>query len=243
MKLLPGDLLADLEQIDRDDLGVVEEVRERLLTADELALLLQALPDAPLEPLTRIGLQLILLTGLRTQEVRTLRWADVDTEAKVLRIRVENQKLTLKAARKAKPYAQPLSPVALALLENAKTFSGKSEWVFPSVGKKSPCYTEKAFRRALSRTVEENAKLSKLETFAPHDFRTALATWASPLFGPILADQLLGHSLKSTMRSSVAHRYNLDDFVEPKRKALDAWAEHLERLASGKTAKLVALAR
>jgi integrase len=80
--------------------------------------------------------------------------------------------------------------------------------------------------------------------FTCHDFRRTIATWLGSVgVAPHIVQTVLGHSLNALMRSGVADVYNRSDYLEEKRRALDAWSEHLTQLASGKVASVVALHR
>ena len=122
-----------------------ERKRERLLTAEELARLGDALRRAeteglPIEPerwkkgatgphktlppeapSALRAVRLILLTGARRGEILNLRWREVDFEAGVLRL--EDSKTGAKVV--------PLGAPALAVLEAARREREFNEWVFP----------------------------------------------------------------------------------------------------------------
>src|SRR5262249_15110812 len=90
--------------VERND----EHKRERYLTPDEMARLGEALTKCPdKQGATIIGL--LLLTGARSGEVRSIRWADLDLRAGVWTKPATNTK-------QRKPHRIPLSEPALALL-------------------------------------------------------------------------------------------------------------------------------
>jgi integrase len=63
-----------------------EEKRERYLNADELARLGKVLNNANDEPEAANCIRLLLLTGCRLSEIQTLKWANVDYDAGMLRL-------------------------------------------------------------------------------------------------------------------------------------------------------------
>jgi integrase len=226
--------------LDGRDIGAVSNKSKRWLNAEELSLLLPAIDVAAVEEPTRLGLLLLLATGLRQAELVTLRWDDVDLAGdKVVRIRPVNQKLGLAAARTADVYVQPLSPLALTLFARLQTLTGTEVHCFAS---RSEHLTDKALNRALARLVKDDAKLSKLPHFSAHAFRKSLRTWCSQVgLPPHVGELLLGHSLNALLRSGVSDTYDRHDYVDEKRRALDGWGDHLERLANGKPARVVAI--
>jgi integrase len=72
-------------------------------------------------------LLLLLFTGLRRNEAATLKWSDIDFDAKVLTIRAE-------IAKNHHEHRLPLTDFLLALLAQRKANAGDSEFVFPGRG-------------------------------------------------------------------------------------------------------------
>jgi integrase len=102
-----------------------ELARKRYMDADELAGLVKALAKYPNKKFVNI-IRLLLLTGARRGEVRSMRWADID---------LENGTWT-KPARTTKTkidHTVPLSAPARQLLAEIRaTQREPSQWVFPS---------------------------------------------------------------------------------------------------------------
>lgn len=78
-----------------------------------------------LSPVQRDYALLVLFTGLRRTSASTLRWADVDLDAKTLRI-------PRPKGGGARAFTLPLSDYLIDLLKARKMAAGKSPWVFPS---------------------------------------------------------------------------------------------------------------
>ena len=75
-------------------------------------------------------------------------------------------------------------------------------------------------------------KRSGVSGWVLHDFRRAGASTLARLgFSPIVADKLLAH--QPSALSSVARVYQQHDFNAEKAAALEAWAAHVLRCASG----------
>jgi integrase len=69
-------------------------------------------------------LMILTLTGLRRNELATLRWADVDLDARTLTVRAE-------LAKNHREHVLPLSEFLLLLFKQRKAESAGSEFVFP----------------------------------------------------------------------------------------------------------------
>ncbi len=224
--------------LDDRDIGVVKNQRKRWLTAEELSVFLPAIDVAALEKVTRLALKLLLCTALRTNELITLRWVDVDLGEKVLRVRPENLTLNLDARRKADVYTQPLSALAVSYFTRLQELTGERDYCFAS---RSERLDDKALGHAVRRMGEANKTLAEWPKFTPHDIRGSVATWISETLGDELgAQRVLGHSLSRLTGSSVAGAYDLSKGVEHKRGLLDSWGLHLQQLAAGKSAPVVA---
>src|SRR5262249_1178752 len=104
-----------------------EDRRERYLTSDEMSRLGEALTKcADRQGATIIGL--LFLTGSRSNEIRSMRWADVNLKAGIWTKPAMNTK-------QRKPHRIPLSAPALALLSALRSEADKgATYVFPSNG-------------------------------------------------------------------------------------------------------------
>jgi integrase len=78
---------------------------------------------------TRLALQFIALTFVRTSELRKALWSQVDWEEKLWTPAVEVMKMR-------RPHIVPLSQQALAVLEELRELTGESMYLFPGEGRK-----------------------------------------------------------------------------------------------------------
>ena len=199
-----------------------EKTRERVLTDDEIRAFWMRLDETDIDPLTKLALRLILVTGQRPNEVVGMAKAEVYDDT-----------WTIPASRSktGKVHTVPLSQLALELLAEAGTLSGDLEFYFPSP-RNNPNDTETLRRATLSRAIKRH--LTELlpeesEAFTPHDLRRSFRTGLEKIgINPLVSERVLGHSLQG-----IAAVYNRHDYVAEKRQALDQWAAHLQRVIYG----------
>ena len=216
-------------------LGVVNNIRSRALDVDEegnaqvrlteIPALWKALDAAPrLSAQIRCAIKLLLLTGVRSGELRLARWEHVDFDNALWRIPAINTKT-------GTAWSVPLSDMALALLRELETESEGGDWVLQSVPwsvEHNAPITDKALARALKRLFElkdgKGKPLLAIEPFVPHDLRRTLRTHLSRLgVAPHIAEKCLNHSLGRIERTYDRHTYQ-----DEHREALQRWADAID---------------
>lgn len=157
---------------------------------------------------TKLALEFLVLTAARSGEVRDARWSEIDLTAQVWEIPAERMKMK-------RPHRVPLSPRAVAILEQAKALDDGSGLVFP--GTKTG--------RALSDMTL--SKLVKELGFAAdvHGFRTSFRTWAQERtsYPREVAEAALAH----LTGDAVERAYARSDVFDKRRKMMVAWAAYL----------------
>lgn len=208
--------------LEGDNLGVVKNVRNRALSADEIQAFMLALDQhTRLSVQTRIALKILLLTAVRTGELLKAKWKNVDLEAKTWTIPVSDQKLTKKAEQKARPFVVPLSDQAVTLFEEARRAAGRSPYVMASHSK-----TGRIDDKALGHVMRAMFRQGRLEmdTFTPHDLRRTCRTHLSKLrVPPHVAERCLNHSL-----GAIQDVYDTHDYLDERREAMQRWADQVD---------------
>jgi integrase len=173
-----------------------EDRRERFLTSEELDRLGKALLQCPDQQGANI-IRLLLLTGSRSGEVRSMRWADLDLKAGVW------TKPSAHTKQKT-PHRVPLSAPALDLLVQIHRDAAKDAlYVFPSARAAGE------YRAELKKTWSSVCKAAKIKGFRVHDLRHSYASiLASSGHSLPVIGRLLGHTQAQT-----THRYShlMDD--------------------------------
>lgn len=219
----PADVLV------KKDLGVVDNIRERYLTAEEIPALWKTLDryERLSEP-TRIGLRILLLTGVRTNELLKARWAHIDLDKGEWFIPEQNSKTVA--------WTVPVVPQVRALFDALKEIADdfKSPWVMPGRTPDRPI-TDKVMARSLRRLFElkdkDGAPPLTIEPCCPHDFRRTLRSHLDD-FGipPHVSEKCLNHSL-----GRIEKTYNRNTLLSQRREALQRWADYVDLLVTERT--------
>jgi integrase len=212
--------------------------RDRVLSDEELALALRAADQLgwPFGPLY----QLLFATGQRREEVAGLDWNELDRANAVWTLPRERSK-------NGEANVIPLNRHALAVLDRLTRQEGEDrpEWprrgmIFTTTGKTTVSGYSHAKPRLdalMSKLAADDAKEAgrplQVVTVAPwrlHDARRTLATGLQRLGVRFeVTEAVLNHTAGAS-RSGVAAVYQRHGWGPEKRQALDAWADHCDRV-------------
>lgn len=166
-----------------------------------------------------LALRMLILCASRSGEVRGATWGEVDLERAVWTIPAERMK-TRKAHR------VPLSPQALAVLEEAKAIR-RGDYIFPNG--KGVALSD----MALTKTLRDMG----LDCTA-HGFRSSFRDWAAEqtsMPGEI-AEAALAHAVSSAVEAA----YKRTDFFDRRRELMDAWGRFATGQSSGNVVQMEA---
>ena len=165
-----------------------EYQRDRFLNGEELKRFFSAMDQEP-ESLFKSMIWIALLTGVRRDNIRSMKWEQIDFHVGTW---------TIPKTKNGRPLIVCLPDQAVALL---KTIPRLSEWVFPSTKSASGHLMD--HRRTLNRILKR-AEISDLHL---HDLRRTLASWMA-INGTSLhiIAGVLGHS--STRCTQIYARLN-----------------------------------
>jgi integrase len=194
--------------------------RERVLTDGELADIWRACGD---DDYGRI-IKLLALTGQRRDEVGSMCWAEIDSDAKLWTIpgaRTKNHR----------EHTVPLSDAALALVE-ALPARNDRDHVFGN-GKGGYSGWSKA-KVALDQRIAK-ARKKPLPAWRLHDLRRTASTVMADRLGvqPWINEAVLNHI--SGYRAGVAGTYNRATYASEMRDAVTKWAQHVEAITTSST--------
>jgi integrase len=184
-----------------------------------------------MDPVLSLALRVLVLTGVRSGELRRATWAEIDWEEETWTIPPEHQKL--KPGQPRVPWVVPLSRGALELLRELQRRAGASPFVLPSPSNqpaKGGCLAKGSLSRAMQALFEapEGAQvaLGDAERLTPHDLRRTVRTGLARLgVRHEIAERCLNHAVQG-----MEAVYNQHDFLEERREALERWAVHVEQV-------------
>ena len=167
-------------------------------------------------PYTRLAMQLMAVTFVRTTELIAARWVEVDFKAAEWRIPPERMKMKT-------PHIVPLSPQAVEVLKVLHTISGGRELLFPGERDHSKPMSNNTILKALER-------MGYKGRMTGHGFRGVAST--------ILHEQGYAHhhielQLAHQERDEVSAAYNHALYLKERRTMMCDWANHLGKLRKG----------
>lgn len=198
------------------DIGGVEKPKERYLTLDELKTLWFFLESDQhgLSLSIKQAIKIIILTGVRTAEIRLATWSEFDFDQSLWIIPPAHTKtaMTMKIH---------LTPQIKSILQTLQQTS-VSEYVLTGSDVCSPL-SEKAISKAISRIQERVS----IPYWTAHDLRRTFATQLGEALyvDPVVIEKCLGHKMPKIMAT-----YNKNEMLPQRREALDRWALCIQRL-------------
>lgn len=198
------------------NIGGTEEPRDRYLSLDEIKILWKFLDsnENQMALQTKSAIKIILLTGVRTAELRLATFDEFDFERSLWTIPKSHSKT--KIVMKVH-----LSEQVKKLLMELKSASN-SQYMLPGV-KTGTCLTENALPRAIKR-IEDRLGIP---SWTAHDLRRTFATQLGEALhiDPVVIEKCLGHKMPRIMAT-----YNKNEMLPQRREALDQWADFIEGL-------------
>lgn len=188
------------------------------LSREQIADFVEALDGYAGYRTTVIALRLMLLTFVRTIELRAAHWAEIDLGRAEWRIPASRMKMR-------EPHIVPLSRQAVELLRELHTHTGGRGMLFPNFRNPKTCMTGTTLNRALER-MGFNGKDGI--GFSAHGFRATASTILNEIgFRPDVIERQLAHAERNKVRAS----YNHAEYLEERRAMMQKWADMVEDMA------------
>ncbi|KGV91025.1 phage integrase family protein [Burkholderia pseudomallei ABCPW 30] len=202
----------DAETILKKGPGVQHMARVKPLEIPQLVRDIAAYPG---EPITRLALELMALTFVRTKEMIRAQWAEFDEAAAEWRVPPERMKMR-------DPHIVPLSRQSLVVLEQLRQINGDRPHVFYSVHGRAPI-SNNTMLFALYR-------MGYKSRMTGHGFRGLAATMLRELgYSRDVVDRQLAHAERNQVTAAYAHA----EYLPERRRMMQHWADHLDKLKAG----------
>lgn len=163
------------------------------------------------------ALKLAPLVFLRPGELRGGKWSEIDWQENLWIIPAERMK-------KKREHLVPLSRQARGILEELYPLTAETGNIFPAVRKSGRCMSEATLNAALLRI-----GIPK-EEHCPHGFRSMASTRLHEMNWP---SQVIEMQLAHIDKNQIRAVYNRAEYLDQRRKMMQAWADYLDALKSG----------
>ena len=172
------------------------------------------------------ALRLAPLVFSRPGELRGAEWSEFDLDAGEWRIPPMRRKLRKHAKENPRtpPHVVPLSRQAVAILRELHALTGSAKLVFPGIRDRKRPMSDNTINAALRRIGYTT------EQMTGHGFRHMASTRLNELgWNPDAIERQLSHRDRNEIRGT----YNLAQYMDERRRMMQAWADYLDGLRAG----------
>jgi integrase len=187
-----------------------------LTKPDEFAELMRRISSYDGSIITRCGLLLMAYTFTRTIELRAAKWSEFDLDKSTWKIPAERMKM-------GEEHIVPLSRQALAIIEELKSLTSTSEFLFPNEKNSRKPMSENTLLYALYR-------LGYHKRSTVHGFRSSASTLLNEEldFEADVIERQLAHQERNKVRGA----YHRAQYLPKRREMMQAWADFIDKLAA-----------
>jgi integrase len=186
----------------------------KAMSRDELPRFLSRLDAYDGDPRTRIALRLIILTFVRTGELRAARWSEFENlEGNEPLWRIPSERMKMR-----REHLVPLAPQVVALLSELRALPGSevSSFLFPSPAREG-CMSYNTMLYALYR-------MGYHSRATVHGFRAMASTALNEMgFRSEVIERQLAHEERDAVRAA----YNRAEYLSERRAMMKHWADSL----------------
>lgn len=185
----------------------------RCIKEKEFPAFLCKLKEYPGNKQTQLALQLIILTFVRTGELRGATWDEIHWDKKEWRIPAGRMKMR-------EEHIVPLSEQAIRILKELSVINGNTIYIFPNQNNPSKIMSENTMLDAVERMGY------KTQTTV-HGFRATASTILNEKgFRPDVIERQLAHAERNKVRAV----YNRAEYMPERKKMMQWWADYLDAI-------------
>lgn len=203
------------------------------LPANELPQLLSDLDDYPKHGrlLTALALRLLVLTFVRSKEIRGAEWSEIDWKDATWRIPAERMKMNT-------DHIVPLSSQAIDVLQQVKQITGQYALIFPSERNRTKWMSEGTLCKAMKKMGYDGNHHGKSRA-VPHGFRTTACSILNESgFNPDAIERQMSHCERNGVRAAYTHHAR---YLDERRQMMQWWGDKIEALRQqGKNNNVIA---
>lgn len=193
---------------------------------EELPQFLAALHNSNRDMVTKILVQWLLLTMVRSAEAVSVEWSEIDWVSKVWNIPKEKMKGRKDEKR---PHDVPLSSQSLQLLVKMQQISGHKKYVFPHYSDPNKTMSKQTPNNAIKKL--DNGKYAGL--LVGHGLRSIASTYLHDIFTeePQVVEACLSHISGDTTKNA----YYRGNYFDRRRTVMQAWGDFVEQCSTQST--------
>ncbi|HDX4634042.1 TPA: tyrosine-type recombinase/integrase, partial [Enterobacter asburiae] len=183
------------------------------LNTSELPTFFEALSGYSGSMLVVLAARLLIITGLRTGELRGAMWQEIDADAAVWEIPAERMKMR-------RPHIVPLSLQAQAIIMRIREMTGRYPYIFPGRNDPRKTMSEASINQVFKR-------IGYAGRVTGHGFRHTMSTILHEQgYNTAWIETQLAHVDKNSIRGT----YNHAQYLDGRREMLQWYADYMDAL-------------
>jgi integrase len=176
-----------------------------------------------MQPVTRIGLRLLMLVFVRTSELIETPWSEIEEGQSDWTIPWQRMKLGRRRLNPIKKdHFVPLSRQALDLLAELRAITGGGKYLFPNMRDRTRPMSNNAFLKALER-------MGYKGDMSGHGFRALAMSTIKEKLG--YRHEVVDRQLAHVQRDKIAKAYDRAEFLDERRIMMQAWADYIDSVS------------
>ena len=189
------------------------------IEAKEIPTFLKKLETVGTSDQNRLAIRLMMLTFVRTIELRRAKWADVDFNAREWRLPAHTTKTK-------KAHIVPLAKQSIEILRELEKLTGGKELMFPP---QMHCRHMMMSENTINNVLKKMGYKGKM---VGHGFRGLASTTLNEMgYAPDVIERQLAHKETNQVRAA----YNHAQYLPQRRTLMQDWADFVEKSANGGT--------
>ncbi|QJE02836.1 integrase arm-type DNA-binding domain-containing protein [Massilia forsythiae] len=208
----------------KDVLQVVSPSNFPAISSDELPRFLESLRnnEACMQPLTRIGLKLLMLVFVRTSELIETPWSEIQEGCPDWTIPWCRMKLGKRRLNPIKKdHFVPLSRQAVTLLAELRALTGGGSYLFPNIRDRNRPMSNNAFLKAIER-------MGYKGDMSGHGFRALAMSTIKEKLG--YRHEVVDRQLAHVQKDKIARAYDRAEFIDERKVMMQDWADYIDSL-------------